>query len=85
MSATLLRIIDESAAGDVISEIAVSFASPSVTVQDIIAARGADATPDKLYLPFEGDRTLTLMISKAVLLAEDHKITNTTILSQIRR
>lgn len=51
----------------------------------IVPARGIDATPDKLYLPFEGDRALSLIISKAVLLAEDHKITDKTILSQIRR
>ncbi len=38
-----------------------------------------------LLLPFEGDRTLALIISKALLLAEDDKIKDATILSQIHR
>lgn len=36
-----------------------------------------------LYIPFEGDRLLSIIISKALLLAEDHKITDTTITRQI--
>ena len=36
-------------------------------------------------LPFEGDRTLSLILSKAMLLANDAAITDHTILSQIRR
>ncbi|QHT65219.1 DUF4132 domain-containing protein [Rhodocytophaga rosea] len=39
---------------------------------------------DKLFLPFEGDRVLSLVLSKAFLLAEDTKITDTTITSQIQ-
>ena len=38
---------------------------------------------DKIFLPFEGDRTLALILSKAMLLANDHKIEDPTILSQI--
>jgi hypothetical protein len=38
-----------------------------------------------LYLPFEGDQTLSVILSKAFLLAEDAKITDETILNQIRR
>ncbi|HME56472.1 MAG TPA: DUF4132 domain-containing protein [Candidatus Lokiarchaeia archaeon] len=38
-----------------------------------------------LFLPFEGDNLLSIIISKALLLAEDSKITDTTILSQILR
>jgi hypothetical protein len=45
------------------------------------AARG-DSGP--LFLPFEGDRTLSLILSKAFLLAEDTKIKDPTIVSQIR-
>ena len=37
-----------------------------------------------LFLPFEGDRTLSLIISKAFMLAEDTKIKDATILSQLR-
>jgi hypothetical protein len=35
------------------------------------------------YLPFEGDRTLAVILSKAMLLADDLRITDPTILSQI--
>ena len=41
-----------------------------------------DASRD-VFLPFEGDLTLSLIISKALLLAADKKITDRTILSQI--
>ena len=37
----------------------------------------------KVFLPFEGDNTLSAILSKAFLLAEDWKITGPTILSQI--
>ena len=40
---------------------------------------------DAVALPFEGDRTLSLILSKAFLLAADDKITDRTILSQINR
>jgi len=37
----------------------------------------------KLFLPFEGDRTLAIILSKAFLLAEDTNIKDPTILPQI--
>ncbi|MCH9671087.1 MAG: DUF4132 domain-containing protein, partial [Gammaproteobacteria bacterium] len=37
-----------------------------------------------VYLPFEGDARLTLILSKAFLLADDHKIKDATIMSQIQ-
>jgi hypothetical protein len=37
----------------------------------------------KMFLPFEGDRTLSLILSKAFLLAEDSKINDQSILNQI--
>lgn len=40
---------------------------------------------DNLFLPFEGDSTMSVILSKAFLLAEDTKITDPTIVSQIRR
>lgn len=40
---------------------------------------------DKLYLPFEGDTLLSIIISKAFLLADDDKITDVTITQQINR
>jgi hypothetical protein len=39
----------------------------------------------KVFLPFEGDRTLAIILSKAFLLSEDRKIKDPTILHQIAR
>ncbi len=41
------------------------------------------ATNNNVFLPFEGDRGFSILLSKAFLLAEDDKITDTTILSQL--
>lgn len=49
----------------------------------IVPARGAAATDDELFLPFEGDSTLALILSKALLLAADRKITDPAITRQI--
>lgn len=38
---------------------------------------------DNVFLPFEGDSTLSITLSKAFLLAEDAKIKDETILRQI--
>ncbi|MFI0429193.1 DUF4132 domain-containing protein [Mariniflexile sp. HMF6888] len=51
----------------------------------IVPARGKDTNTDNIFLPFEGDRGLSLVLSKAFLLADDDKITDTTILTQINR
>jgi len=40
---------------------------------------------DRFFLPFEGDGTLSVILSKAFLLADDTKITDPTIVSQIKR
>ena len=40
---------------------------------------------DKLFIPFEGDQTLAIILSKAFLLAEDKKITDPTITRQLKR
>ncbi|MGW6706082.1 DUF4132 domain-containing protein [Streptomyces sp. NPDC054956] len=45
----------------------------------------ASGGPETGYLPFEGDRTLAVILSKAMLLADDTAITDPTITSQIRR
>ena len=37
----------------------------------------------RIWLPFEGDRTLSIIISKALLLAADDKITDPVILQQL--
>ena len=51
----------------------------------IVPDRSAKVAGDRLFLPFEGDQTLALSLSKAFLLAEDTKIKDPTILRQIAR
>jgi hypothetical protein len=40
---------------------------------------------ERVFLPFEGDATLAVILSKAFLLADDAKITDPTITSQLKR
>lgn len=47
--------------------------------------RSGEAGRDKLFIPFEGDQTLAIILSKAFLLAEDKKITDPTITRQLKR
>jgi hypothetical protein len=42
-----------------------------------------DKAGERLFLPFEGDRVLSVILSKAFLLAADDKITDATILRQL--
>ena len=49
----------------------------------IVPGRGSNKALDSLYLPFAGDRGLSIVLSKAFMLAEDHKIKDPTILSQL--
>jgi hypothetical protein len=51
----------------------------------IVAKPSSRATDSKIFLPFEGDGLLSQIISKALLLAEDSKIADPTILRQIVR
>ncbi|MGW7608460.1 DUF4132 domain-containing protein [Streptomyces sp. NPDC054766] len=48
-----------------------------------IVPKSAAGEPQTGYLPFEGDRMLALILSKAMLLADDLRITDPTILSQL--
>jgi hypothetical protein len=50
----------------------------------IVPAQEAANVSGKVFLPFEGDRTLAIILSKAFLLAEDREIKDPTILHQIR-
>jgi hypothetical protein len=50
----------------------------------IVPGRSDGAAADKLFLPFEGDRTLSIILSKALLLADDDKITDESITRQIK-
>ena len=49
----------------------------------IVPGRSEDT--GEMFLPFEGDRVLAIILSKAFLLADDTKIADPTITSQIRR
>lgn len=49
----------------------------------IVPGRGKDKNVDQVFLPFEGDNGLSIVLSKAFMLAEDDKITDETILSQL--
>jgi hypothetical protein len=52
----------------------------------IVPARGATAGADGMrFVPFEGDGTLAIILSKALLLAEDTKISDPTITRQLQR
>lgn len=51
----------------------------------IVPSRSADKASEKVFIPFEGDKGLSIVLSKAFLLAEDTKITDSTITSQINR
>lgn len=51
----------------------------------IVSARGDKELAPNIFLPFEGDRTLSIILSKCLLLAEDSKIKDQSILSQIHR
>lgn len=52
----------------------------------IVSDRSSVKSGDgKLFLPFEGDSVLSLILSKALLLADDTKITDKIILSQLKR
>lgn len=73
-----ITIKDETAGGRIFNETPISFDSELTTVRDIITAR-----VDNIFLPFEGDSLLSLILSKAVLLADEDKITDSAILRQI--
>ena len=52
----------------------------------IVPDRSTKAAGDggAVFLPFEGDQTLSVILSKALLLADDGTITDPTITRQIR-
>jgi len=49
----------------------------------IVPGRGKDRNTDDIHLPFEGDRGLSIVLSKAFMLADDDKIADPSILSQL--
>jgi hypothetical protein len=51
----------------------------------IVPRAGGEIGTDRLFLPFEGDTLLAVILSKAFLLADDRSIKDPSILAQIRR
>lgn len=49
----------------------------------IVRGPSTATTPSRVFLPFEGDATLSLILSKAFLLADDSKIKDASILRQL--
>ncbi|MBS1952635.1 MAG: WGR and DUF4132 domain-containing protein [Cyanobacteria bacterium SZAS-4] len=49
----------------------------------IVAARGHSDSSPRVFLPFEGDNVLSIILSKTIMLAEDTKIKDPSILTQI--
>ncbi len=58
--------------------------SPNNQYLCIVPGREQKVGPGKIFLPFEGDQLLSIILSKAFLLAEDDKIEDSSIVSQIR-
>jgi hypothetical protein len=50
-----------------------------------IVPKQGEASNEPVLLPFEGDRTLSVILSKAFMLAADSKIKDPTIISQLKR
>jgi len=57
---------------------------PNAQYLCIVPGRESGKARDGVFLPFEGDRVLSIILSKAFLLAADSKIKDSSILSQIR-
>jgi hypothetical protein len=58
--------------------------SPNDQYLCIVPGRGsANKAAESVFLPFEGDNTLSIILSKAFLLSDDRKIADPTITSQI--
>lgn len=51
----------------------------------IVPTQAAETGAGQVFLPFEGDRVLAIILSKALMLAKDTEITAPTITRQIRR
>ncbi|HVF10749.1 MAG TPA: DUF4132 domain-containing protein, partial [Abditibacteriaceae bacterium] len=50
----------------------------------IVPDRSAQSGGDRVFLPFEGDQVLSIILSKAFMLSEDKQITDPTIVRQIK-
>jgi hypothetical protein len=50
-----------------------------------VVPKQSTAGSERVFLPFEGDNTLSVILSKAFLLADDTKITDPSIISQLKK
>ncbi|MEO3820122.1 DUF4132 domain-containing protein [Plantactinospora sp. B24E8] len=58
--------------------------SPNDQYLCIVPKQSAGASTGEIFLPFEGDRVLAVILSKALMLAKDTQITDPTIVQQLR-
>ena len=58
--------------------------SPNDQYLCIVPRQSAGSSTDDVFLPFEGDRVLAVILSKALMLAKDTQITDATITQQLR-
>ena len=58
--------------------------SPNDQYLCIVPKRAPDAGSERVFLPFEGDTMLSVILSKALLLADDKNIRDASIVRQIR-
>jgi hypothetical protein len=85
---TTLTIHDETTSGQKTNTFTLDCLTERLAPNDrylCIVPKQGNADDGKVLLPFEGDHTLSVIISKAFLLADDAKIKDSTILSQINR
>lgn len=72
-----------------LGEYAINLTTANVMIlprnQFVCITRGSSGAARGVFLPFDGDELLSLILSKAVMLAADHKIKDDSILRQIRR
>jgi hypothetical protein len=59
--------------------------SPDDQYLCIVPKAASDGAGGKVFLPFDGDNLLSIILSKSLLLADDARIKDPTIVSQIRR
>lgn len=59
--------------------------APSDTYLCIVTNSADNAKVDRVYLPFAGDQTLSVILSKAIMLADDASIKDPTITAQLKR
>ena len=76
-----VTVRDQSSTGRATGAAELEDIPSAITLRDVIATR--DGRASKLFLPFDDDPVLSLILSKAFLLADDTAIDDETILAQM--